>query len=230
MFRVKNRVKNRMQIHVKKTAPFCALIVVATFFISSAGCGNSSSNNLSQAQAQAVTQQISLALDTALTQAIASNAVSERGVHPSLAIIVSNLHSDQSSPCTVTATGENCNFPISDTVACSAGGTISVAGDIDGTLNSSGGGSLQTAITVTPTNCSVSNLVINGDPSVTVASQVNFTESAPSFPITFSEKGGISYGPKPSGSCQINVSSTINSATSCTITGTVCGQSVSGSC
>jgi hypothetical protein len=224
VFRVK------ILVTIKNSAPFCALVVVATLFILSAGCGNSSSNNLSQAQAQAVTQQISLALDQALTQGIAANAVSEKDGHPSLATIVSNLHSDQSSPCTPTTTGENCNFPISDTVACSAGGTISVTGDVQGTLNSNGGGSIQTAITVTPASCSVSNLVINGDPSVTVDSQINFTASAPTYPITFSETGGISFGPKPSGSCQVNVSSIINSATSCTITGTVCGQSVSGSC
>jgi len=208
------------------------MVVVATLFILSAGCGNSS-NTLSQAQAQAVTQQISLALDTALSQAIAANAVSEEVAHPSLATIVSNIHSpDSSSPCTVTATGENCNFPISDTVACSGGRTISVAGDIAGALNSNGGGSIQSQITVTPASCAVSNsnLVINGHPSVTVDSQINFTQSAPAYPITFSETGGISYGPKPSGSCQINVSSTITSATSCTITGTVCGRSVSGSC
>jgi hypothetical protein len=226
VFHVKRCVKS----FAKTSATFSLIVAAATLPILYAGCGSSSSNNLSQAQAQAVTQQISLALDQALTQAIASNAVSERGVHPSLATIVSNLHSDQSTPCTITSTGENCDFPISDNVACSPSGTISVAGNVDGTLNSSGGGSIQTAITVTPMNCSVSNLVINGDPSVTVDSQINFTGSAPAYPITFAETGGISYGPKPSGSCQINVSSTINSATSCTISGTVCGQSVSGSC
>jgi hypothetical protein len=220
----------RVKIQVKGCAGFCAIVVVATLFILSAGCG-SSSNTLSQAQAQAVTQEISLALDQALSGAIAANAVSEKGGHPSLATIVSKIHSDQ-SPCTVTATGENCNFPISDSVACSGGGTISVAGDVVGTLNTSGGGTIQTQITVTPASCAVSNsnLVINGDPSVSVDSQVSFTQSAIAYPITFAETGGISYGPKPSGSCQINVTSTINSATSCTITGTVCGRSVSGSC
>lgn len=216
---------------VKIRACFCAIVVVAILLIWSAGCG-SSSNTLSQTQAQAVTQQISLALDQALSTAIAANAVPEKGTHPSLATIVSNLHSDLSTPCTPTPTGENCNFPISDTVACSGGGTISVTGDIAGTLNSNGGGSIQTQITITPASCAVSNsnLLINGDPSVTVDSQINFTQSAIAYPITFAETGGVSYGPKPSGSCQINVSSTINSATSCTITGTVCGRSVSGSC
>jgi hypothetical protein len=220
----------RVKIHVKNSARFCAIVVVATLFILSAGCG-SSSNTLSQAQAQAVTQEISLALDQALSTAIAANAVSEKGVHPSLATIVSSIHSDSSSPCTPTATGQNCDITISDSVACSGGGTISVTGDVKGSIGSSGG-SIQTQITVTPASCALSNsnLVINGDPSVTVDSQINFTQSAIAYPITFSETGGISYGPKPSGSCQMNVTSTINSATSCAITGTVCGRSVSGSC
>jgi hypothetical protein len=220
----------RVKILAKKAFRLCWIVAAVTLPVLYAGCGNSGSNNLSQAQAQAVTQQISLALDTALTSSIASNAVSEKGNHPGLAAVVSNIHSDQSSPCTVTSTGETCDFPVSDTVPCSAGGTISVAGSIDGTLNSSGGGSIQSALMVTPTNCSVSNLVINGDPSVSVDGQINFTESAPVFPITLTETGGISYGPKPSGTCQLKVTYTISSATSCTITGTVCGQSVSGSC
>jgi hypothetical protein len=216
---------------VKNSACFGAIVAVATLLVWSAGCG-SSSNTLSQAQAQAVTQEISVALDEALSQAIAANAVSEKGAHPSLATIVSNIHPDQSSSCTPTSTGENCNFQISDSVACSGGGTISVTGDVEGSLSNSGSGSIQSQVTVTPASCAVSgsSLVINGDPSVTVASQLNFTASAPTFPITFSETGGISYGPHPSGSCQLNVTTSVTSATSCTITGTVCGQSVSGSC
>jgi hypothetical protein len=229
MFRVKIRGKIRGKTRGKNSARFCFIVVAATLSVLCSGCGNSSSNGLSQAQAQAITQQVSVALDQALTSAIGASAA-QREVHPGLATVVSNLHPDSSSPCTTTAAGENCDWLISDSVACSGSGTISVAGNVDETLNSGGGGSLQTQLTITPASCSVSNLVINGDPSITVDTQINFTGSAPSFPITFTETGGISYGPKPSGSCQINVTSTINSATSCTVSGTVCGQSVSGSC
>jgi hypothetical protein len=48
--------------------------------------------------------------------------------------------------------------------------------------------------------------------------------------VSLTEEGGISYGPNPSGSCSLNTTYTINSVSSCTITGTVCGQSVSGTC
>ncbi|HME37050.1 MAG TPA: hypothetical protein VKF84_17590 [Candidatus Sulfotelmatobacter sp.] len=215
---------------VKNSPRFCWIAVAAMLSILCGACGSSSSNTLSQAQAQAVTEQLSHALDQALTTAITSNALAEKAVHPSLATVVKDIHSDQSSPCTTTATGENCNFPVSDNVACPGGGTIAVTGDVDGALNNNGGGSIQTALTITPTGCSVSNLVISGDPSVSVAGQINFTQSAPVFPITLTETGGVSYGPKPSGSCQLNVTYTISSETSCTISGTACGRSVSGSC
>lgn len=70
-----------------------------------------------------------------------------------------------------------------------------------------------------PTNCSVSNLTINGAPNVSVATQINFAASQVQFPVTATEGGGISYGPNPSGSCTVNVSLTLNSLTSCTVTG-----------
>jgi hypothetical protein len=73
-------------------------------------------------------------------------------------------------------------------------------------------------------------MVMNGDPSVTLGGLINFTQSVPTFPITLTEKGGISYGPHPAGSCKLNVTYTINSETSCAISGTACGQAVSGSC
>jgi len=60
-------------------------------------------------------------------------------------------------------------------------------------------------------------MVMNGDPSVTLGRRINFTQSVPTFPITLTEKGGISYGPHPAGSCKLNVTYTINSETSCTI-------------
>ncbi|MGA9689307.1 MAG: hypothetical protein WBQ81_21305, partial [Candidatus Sulfotelmatobacter sp.] len=78
---------------------------------------------------------------------------------------------------------------------------------------------------------SVSNLIINGDPSIDLSGQINFTANLnPAFPVVFTETGGISYGPNPSGSCQLNATYTINSSLACTVTGTVCGQSVTGSC
>ncbi|MGA1985242.1 MAG: hypothetical protein ABSG72_03145 [Candidatus Sulfotelmatobacter sp.] len=200
------------------------------------GCGSSSnsSNTVSQAQAQAVSQQVSLALDQALTAAFSSSssdALAERGAHHSLATVMNDLHPDSSStPCTATNLGETCDWTVSYSGSCPGGGTISVDGGIDGSLTSSGSGSIATALTITPTSCSVSSLILNGDPDIAIAGSITFSDDAVVYPITFTETGGVSWGSSSSQVCTINVSDSITSATACTITGTVCGQTISGTC
>jgi hypothetical protein len=204
------------------------------------GCGsssaNSSNNSMSSAQAQAVTDQVVQALTQALASTFPSNLAAANDVRPNLSTVVRNIGPNVSTGCTSTATGENCNWPINlpdyPCIAPGGGqeGTISVTGDIGGVLSNSGDGSVSGQFTVVPANCGASNLIINGAPSISIAGQINLTDTAPTFPIIFTETGGISYGPNPSGSCQINATYTMNSLSSCTVSGTVCGQSVSGSC
>jgi hypothetical protein len=218
-----------------KVNPRRPLVVVAAILvILCGGCGSSSSssssNTMSAAQAQAVSQQVVQAVVAALSNAFGVSPSAARDARPSLSTVVGGIQPDQSSGCTPTATGQSCNFPLSYSGPCSGGGTISVSGDIDGTLNSSGSGSIDSQITITPANCSVSNLTFNGDPNISIGGQIGFTDAGPVLPITLMEGGGISYGPHPSGSCQLSVTYTINSLTSCTVTGMVCGQSVNGSC
>ena len=216
-----------------------AVAVMVPILCGGCGSGSSSSNSMSQAQAQAVTEQLSQDVAQALATAFESPTVKAGrpslatvvgDIRPSLSTVLREIRPDQSSGCAPSGTGENCNWPISYDGTCPQGGTIAVTGDIDTTLNGSGGGSVNSQITVTPANCSVSNLVINGDPNIDVGLQMSFTNSTPVFPITLTETGGISYGPNPSGSCQFNVTYSITSKTSCTITGKACGQSVNGSC
>ncbi|MGA8212780.1 MAG: hypothetical protein WB799_04255 [Candidatus Sulfotelmatobacter sp.] len=219
----------------KTRASLYLTVVAAMLSILSIGCGSSSSmnNSMSQAQAQAVAVQVSQAIAQALGVIVPSSAAAT-SVRPSLSTAVGDIRPDASGGCTPTGTGETCNFPISlMDYPCtgSQGGTISVTGDIDGTLNNFGHGSVSAQLTITPANCSVSNLIVNGDPSIDVSGQIYFSDNEnPVFPITFMETGGISYGPSPSGSCQLKATYTITSETSCTISGTVCGQPVSGSC
>jgi hypothetical protein len=223
---------------IKKRSASLLMTIFAAILCS--GCGSSSNNSsmsnnaMSQAQAQAVAQQISQAIAQALGSADPAAALATSTPRPRLSTAVSDLRPDASGGCTSTANGQTCNFPISvPDFPCSGaqGGTISIAGDLDGTLNSSGAGSVSGQFTITPAACSVSDLIINGDPSISIAGQINFTNNeTPVFPVTFTEMGGISYGPSPSGSCQVNATYTINSSLSCTVTGTICGQSVSGPC
>lgn len=195
----------------------------------SAGCGSSSPTTLTPAQAQAVTQEVDVAVQAALTNAFSSGAAVAE-THRSLASIVGNLNPHLSSDCVTSDNGTTCDVPISYSGACPGGGTIGVSGDFDFSLNDSGDGSDSSTLTITPTHCSVSNETINGNPNLTVATQLNITNDAPAYPITFTETGGVSFGPNPSGSCTMNAKLTITSATSCTITGSLCGQTLSGSC
>jgi len=205
--------------------------LLAVALCSSCG-GNSNSmsnNNLSAAQAQAVSQQVVASVTVALGDSLGVTLPSEKP-RPSLGKILAETHPDTSSGCTSSSSGESCNFPLSYNGSCPGGGAISVSGDVSGTLNNSGSGSIDAQIMVTPANCAVSSVTFNGNPDITIGGQITFTNAGPTFPMTFTEGGGISYGPNPSGSCQLNVTYSINSISSCTVTGTVCGQSVNGSC
>jgi hypothetical protein len=221
-----NGKRRRSEIHRHR---LLALIAAALAIVGS-GCGGGSSHNLSAAQAQAVSGQVVQAVTAALSSALGATVPAAIGARPSLSTVLADAHRDTSSSgCTSTATGESCNLPLSYTGPCSGAGTISVSGDISGTLDNSGDGSFGTQMTITPSNCSVSGTTFNGNPDITIAGQIGLTNDNFVYPITFMEGGGISYGPNPSGTCSVNVTYSIN-ASSCTVTGTVCGQSVNGSC
>ncbi len=206
-----------------------AIITLLSIFSAACGSSSSSNQNISAAQAQAISQQIVTTLQGALTS-VSSGLNRPREQRPSLATAIHDANPAQSTGCTTNASGTTCNIPITYSGACPSGGTIGVSGDLMFTLDNSGDGSDSTSITVTPTNCVVSNLTVNGNPSVTAATEVNITNNQIDFPLTLTESGGISYGPNPKGSCSLNVTLTITSQTSCTVSGTVCGQSVNGSC
>jgi hypothetical protein len=218
-------------LEVNRYRPLAVLAaILAMVGIGCGGSSSSSSNNLSAAQAQAVSGQVVQAVTAALTSALGKDPPAPNHARPSLSTALADAHPDTSSSgCTSTSTGQSCNLPLSYTGLCSGGGTISVSGDISGTLDNSGDGTFGTQMTITPTNCSVSGTTFNGDPDITIAGQIGFTSDNFVYPITFMEGGGISYGPNPSGTCQVTVTYSINAST-CTVTGKVCGQSVNGTC
>jgi len=213
-----------------------AVVVVFLIMVASA-CGGSSmsstSGPMSAAQAQAVSGQVAQALTVALGDAfIGISLPVEREPRPNLATVLADAHPETSSSgdCTSTPNEISCNVPISYSGPCPEGGTIAITGDISGTLDTVGTGNFGTQITVTPTSCAVADTTFNGDPDITISGQISLTDDNVSFPVTFTEGGGISYGPNPSGSCQVNVTYSFSSNLTCTVTGTVCGQSVNGSC
>ena len=190
-------------------------------------CGSSPSNNLTSAQAQAVASAVSSSISQSLKGAFGMPAAN---THLGVTGIEESSPRASTPACTLSPSGGTFNCPIAQTVSCSGGGTIAVSGDIAGTLNSSGTGSVQEQIAATPANCTVDGLVINGDPQVNVAGQINVSNGMIVFPVTGTETGGVTFGPKPSGTCMFNVTFTVNSNLTCTTTGTACGQPVSGSC
>ena len=107
---------------------------------------------------------------------------------------------------------------------------MNVAGDIVYTLDNSGNGSDSSTLTLTPSSCVVDQVTLNGNPNVTFATQFNLKNNMLAFPITFSGMGGIAFGPNPAGNCSISLKATAASPTTCTVSGSVCGRSVSGNC
>ena len=107
---------------------------------------------------------------------------------------------------------------------------MAVSGDIIASLNATRSGSALVQIAAVPASCSVNGMILNGAPQVNVAGQLNVLNDMPEWPVTGSETGAVSYGPHPSGTCQLNLTYTLNSNLSCTVSGTACGQSVSGGC
>lgn len=209
----------------------CATAVLSILAVWLLACGGSSTpSTISAAQAQAISQELFSALGAALAAGLTPSGSSAAAAPRSLASAIPTRPALLSSDCTITDTGQTCNVPISYQGNCPQGGTIAVNGDFMFTLDNSGNGSDSSSVTVTPKNCAVSDITINGNPSVTVSTSFILQNNTLAYPVLFSEKGGITFGPKPSGSCSINVSVTVNSATSCTASGTLCGHSVSGSC
>jgi hypothetical protein len=206
----------------------CAIAALSFVSLMSLTCGGSSHNNVSPAQAQAISAELFSALNSAMVAGVTPGAAST-GARPSLGETLERARA-QSSGCTTTPSGESCNIPINYQGPCPSGGTIQVAGDFVYTLDNSGNGSDSSTLTLTPSSCVVHNLTLNGNPNVTFATQFDLKNYALAFPISFSGMGDISFGPNPGENCSINVKATATSPTTCSVSGSICGRSVSGNC
>lgn len=126
------------------------------------------------------------------------------------------------------------NLAIDSTVACTDAGQIRVAGNVSGQLDDSFSGTLNLSATASLTNCTVSTegtrIVVNG--SLAVAGQVTVVNGQPADQQTVTVGGTIQFDATPggSGSCQIQLTMTVNIGTRTgTATGTVCGNQVTAS-
>jgi len=217
-------------LNLRVMCAITALTILSLVCITCGGGSSQSNHNLSQAQAQDISSQLFASLNSAVAAGLTPH-VANGGVAPrSLGEIVEGARPDALTGCTIVNNVDTCDIKINYQGPCPQGGTINVAGDFMFTLDSSGNGSDSSSLTVTPAACGVDNLTINGSPNVMFSTQFNLQNNALAFPITFSGMGGVTYGPNPSGNCSINVKGTASSATSCSVSGSICGRSVSGSC
>jgi hypothetical protein len=195
------------------------------------GCGSSNSNSnnggLTASQAQAVAS----AMSSGVSQAVAGGFGASSATDAHKVVRKEDSAPNSSAPtCSTTSSGDSCNWPISETFTCPGGGSLSVSGDVSGSLDFAGDGSVQEQITAVPSNCSIDGVVFNANPQITVTGQLGISNGSPLWPLTGTETGGITFGPNPSGSCQVNVNFSVNSDLSCSVSGMVCGQPVNGSC
>src|ERR1700745_97311 len=106
----------------------CAIAALTSLSLLCVTCGGSS-HSLSQAQAQAISQELFSALNSAMVAGLTPSGRSTATTRPSLAEILERAQPAQSSGCTVTNSGESCNIPITYQGPCPNGGTIGVSGD-----------------------------------------------------------------------------------------------------
>jgi len=213
--------------HLAFVLSLAAILCIALLVIR-CGSSNSNSSALTQAQAQAIATAVSNGIGQALNGTFGVPSV--KGSTDAMHRVETAANTATPPVCMPSSAGQTCTWPISGTFSCPGGGTMAVSGEIIGSLNMTGSGSAQVQIAAVPASCSVNGMILNGAPQVKVAAQMNVLNDMPEWPVTGSETGAVSYGPHPSGTCQLNLTYTVNSNLSCTVSGTACGQSVSGSC
>ena len=211
--------------HASWITAISALALIALLLVA---CGDSTPK-LSDAQAQAISNEIFAALRSALVAGLTPPA-SRSAALPTLPETLQSAQPVRPRDCTISDNGESCNIAITYQGNCPEGGTIAIDGTFLYTLDNSGNGTDSSTLIVTPAACAVSDITFHGNPSLTFSTQFAMQGYALYFPIAFSGKGGITYGPNPAGSCSIDVSATATSPVSCTISGKICGRSVSGTC
>jgi hypothetical protein len=89
----------------------CAIAALVLISFVCITCGGSSHSNLSQAQAQAISQEVFSTLRTAMVTGLTAPG-SAAATPPSLPEIVERAQAAQPSGCVISSSGELCNIPI----------------------------------------------------------------------------------------------------------------------
>ena len=192
-------------------------LVLVLSVLAGVGCGGGSSS--SSAVPASVVQDVATVISQQAATNLAEGAGAQVVRHPGHL----KGHIDQIN---ATCTQSSCvlSGQFNTTNACQYGGTTGFAGDVDGSVNSSGTGSIQFQLDETFTNCvPASGYTVNGAPEVTIAGTFSFNNGAISFPLQVVAGGAVNIN---SNTCNINLTTLVESNGSSTTTGTLCGQSV----
>jgi hypothetical protein len=186
------------------------------------GCGGDEGtgpdgSGLSDAQAQ----NIAFEVTSASINALNSGAPAE----PAVSLALAGAGAGSAIPI---------RYDYSHTESCPVFGRIGVTGTMSGSIDENGSGALWVQVTETLTDCTFSSnsgdLVINGNPSLSLTGTFTFLNGSPGTQQTLTLSGGFrwDFDSGGSGFCAINL--TLNLATAgsgtTTVSGTVCGRQV----
>jgi hypothetical protein len=150
------------------------------------------------------------------------------------ATAMSPSYSISPSDATPLATVNTINRTFSNSHACPAGGTVSISGSVTGTSDPAAQNlSITTSATKTDADCAFNTkhgvLTLNGNPNVEMTGTVNIVAGKPVGLQTMSHKGSYTWKRNGNtGTCNVDVSSAYDpSAGTITVTGTMCGRTVS---
>lgn len=140
------------------------------------------------------------------------------------------------SDATPLATVNTINRTFSNTHACPAGGTVAISGTVTGTSDATAQNlAITTSATKTDADCAFNTkhgvLTLNGNPNVVITGTVNIVAGKPVGPQTLSHKGSYTWKRNGNtGTCNVDVSSSYDPAAgTITVSGTMCGRTVSAS-
>lgn len=194
------------------------LLAVVLSVLAGVGCGSGSSSSSSTVPTSVVQDVATL---------IAGQAVTNLAEGTGAEIVRHAGHLKGSvEPMEVSCNQNSCVFSqqYNTTDACQYGGSTGFAGDVNGSVNSSGTGSFQFQLDETFTNCQpASGYTVNGAPEVTIGGTFTFNNGALSFPLQILAGGAVTIN---GNTCNINLTTLAESNDSSTTTGTLCGQSV----
>ena len=121
------------------------------------------------------------------------------------------------------------NVQVDHTTNCTAGGNIHVTGSLTGNISDQGTGTLLLGLTETISDWKcIGDYVFNGDPYISATGTFPFINGAQSSAATVTIGGGFKWGTASAQSCAMQLSVVLQPNGTGTISGYVCNRQISG--